>query len=45
MSELMPVSGITVAGPIPAELQEITVFSAGIVARSDVQAPAHSLIR
>jgi molybdate transport system substrate-binding protein len=45
MSELLPVGGITVIGPIPAELQEVTVFSAGVVARSDAQEPAHSLIR
>ena len=30
MSELIPVPGIDVLGPIPAEVQSITVFSAGV---------------
>jgi molybdate transport system substrate-binding protein len=30
MSELMPVAGIDIIGPLPAEIQEITVFSAGL---------------
>jgi molybdate transport system substrate-binding protein len=30
ISELMPVKGITLLGPIPAEIQKVTVFSAGI---------------
>jgi molybdate transport system substrate-binding protein len=30
ISELLPVRGIKVVGPIPAEVQQITVFSAGI---------------
>ena len=33
MSELLPISGIIVVGPIPDELQQITIFSAGIVSR------------
>jgi molybdate transport system substrate-binding protein len=45
MSELLPIAGITVVGPIPNELQQITVFSAGIVARSDAKEAGRALIR
>lgn len=34
MSELIPVAGVTVVGPIPEDVQHITVFSAGIPASS-----------
>ncbi|HZV20233.1 MAG TPA: substrate-binding domain-containing protein [Hyphomicrobiales bacterium] len=44
MSELLPVPGITVIGPIPAEVQKVTVFSAGIAAGSKEQAAAKQLI-
>jgi molybdate transport system substrate-binding protein len=45
MSELLPVPGITIVGPIPDEVQEITVFSAGIVASSKAREAGHALIR
>jgi molybdate transport system substrate-binding protein len=45
MSELQPISGITVVGLIPEELQKTTVFSAGIVARSSSQDAGRVLIR
>ena len=32
MSELMPIRGIDVLGPIPSEIQKVTVFSAGLAA-------------
>lgn len=45
MSELLPISGITVVGPIPDEVQSITVFSAGIVATSKAHEAGRALIR
>jgi molybdate transport system substrate-binding protein len=45
MSELLPISGITIVGPIPDEVQKITVFSAGIVAKSQAQDSGRALIR
>jgi molybdate transport system substrate-binding protein len=30
ISELLPVPGIEIVGPLPAELQKVTVFSAGV---------------
>lgn len=32
MSELMPIKGIDIIGPIPAEIQKVTIFSAGLAA-------------
>jgi molybdate transport system substrate-binding protein len=32
ISELMPVAGIEIVGPLPAPLQKITIFSAGVLA-------------
>jgi len=32
ISELMPVDGIEIAGPLPEPLQKITIFSAGVLA-------------
>jgi molybdate transport system substrate-binding protein len=45
MSELLPIAGITVVGAIPDELQQITAFSAGIVATGHAQEGGRALIR
>jgi molybdate transport system substrate-binding protein len=45
MSELQPIQGITIVGPIPDELQKITIFAAGVVASSKQQDDARAFIR
>lgn len=45
ISELKPVAGIEIVGPLPAELQKITVFSAGIAAVSKEQEAGRTLIK
>jgi molybdate transport system substrate-binding protein len=44
ISELKPVAGIDIVGPLPAELQKITVFSAGIASASKEPEAAKGLI-
>ena len=45
ISELKPVAGIDIVGPLPAELQKITVFSAGIASASKEPEAAKGLIK
>ncbi|RYF82592.1 MAG: ABC transporter substrate-binding protein [Comamonadaceae bacterium] len=45
VSELLPIAGIDYVGPLPAELQRVTVFSAGITTASKQPAAARELIR
>ena len=45
ISELRPIKGIDLLGPLPSTLQQYTVFSAGVVAGSDHAADAAALIR
>jgi molybdate transport system substrate-binding protein len=44
MSELLPVKGIEIVGPLPPELQQLTAFSAGIVAGAREPEAARALI-
>jgi len=44
MSELLPIQGIDVLGPLPAEVQRVTLFSAGISATAAEPAAARRLI-
>ncbi len=44
ISELLPVAGIELVGPFPAELQVFTVFSAGLGANAKETAGAQALI-
>ena len=44
ISELKPIPGIELVGPLPDELQKITIFSAGIVTGSKDPETARSLI-
>ena len=45
ISELLPVPGIDFVGPLPPGVQKTTVFSAGIVAKSQNVNAARALIR
>lgn len=45
VSELLPVQGIDYIGPLPAEVQRVTVFSAGISTTSRQPEAARQLIR
>jgi molybdate transport system substrate-binding protein len=44
ISELMPVAGLDIVGPLPAELQKVTIFSAGIGAATQHRAAAEKFI-
>jgi molybdate transport system substrate-binding protein len=45
ISELKPVKGIDIVGPLPNELQKITIFSAGIAAGSKEPEAGRALIK
>jgi molybdate transport system substrate-binding protein len=45
MSELLPIAGIDIVGPIPPEGQKITVYSGGVVVNSKQQAIAKQFLR
>jgi molybdate transport system substrate-binding protein len=45
ISELKPVAGIEIVGPLPDELQKITVFSAGIATVSKEPEAGRALIK
>jgi molybdate transport system substrate-binding protein len=45
ISELLPVAGVDIVGPLPPELQQITVFSAGIATVSREPEAGKALIR
>lgn len=44
VSELLPITGIDYVGPLPAEVQRVTVFSAGIATASKRPEAARALI-
>jgi len=44
ISELKPVKGIDIVGPLPKEIQQITIFSAGIATVSKEQEAGRALI-
>ncbi len=44
ISELKPIAGIQIIGPLPDEVQKITIYSAGIVVGSKEPAAAKALI-
>ncbi len=45
LSELLPVTGIDIVGLVPAELQKITVFSAGVAKNAQEPTAAKALIQ
>ncbi|MGH6771705.1 MAG: substrate-binding domain-containing protein [Xanthobacteraceae bacterium] len=44
VSELMPVAGVAVVGPLPAEIQKLTVFTAGIFSATKAAKAARALV-
>ena len=45
VSELLPVPGIDFVGPLPADIQQVTVFSAGLHAAAKQPAAARALVK
>jgi molybdate transport system substrate-binding protein len=45
ISELLPVAGIEIVGPLPTTLQKITIFSAGILAAAKDPNAARALVK
>ena len=45
ISELLPVPGLTFVGPLPPEVQKVSVFSAGVIKTSRQPEAARALIR
>jgi molybdate transport system substrate-binding protein len=45
ISELLPVAGIEVVGPLPPTLQKITTFSAGTLAAAKEPEAAETLVK
>jgi molybdate transport system substrate-binding protein len=43
--ELLPVPGIELVGPLPPDIQEITVFSAGLHAKAPAPEAARALVK
>lgn len=44
IAEIVPVAGVELAGPLPAELQEVTIFSAAVTASSANAGAARRLV-
>jgi molybdate transport system substrate-binding protein len=44
ISEILAVPGAALVGPIPAEVQNYTVYAMGLSARSDAPGPAQQLV-
>ena len=45
ISELLPVAGIEIVGPLPAALQRITIFSAGVLTAAKEPEAARALVQ
>jgi molybdate transport system substrate-binding protein len=44
ISEILAVAGVTLVGPLPAALQKVTTYAAGLATRSAAPGPARDLI-
>ena len=44
ISEILPVKGVTLVGPLPTELQKVTVYSAGLAAKAAAPEAARAFI-
>jgi molybdate transport system substrate-binding protein len=44
ISEIVPVKGVTLVGPLPRELQKVTVYSAALPARAANTEPAKAFV-
>ncbi|MBI2371341.1 MAG: substrate-binding domain-containing protein, partial [Deltaproteobacteria bacterium] len=44
ISEILPVKGVTLVGPLPRDLQKLTIYSAGLAARSAAPEAARAFI-
>jgi molybdate transport system substrate-binding protein len=45
ISEILPVKGVVLVGPLPAEIQNYTTYAAAVALRTDRAAAAEALIR
>ena len=45
ISEMLPIAGVDIVGPLPADLQKITIFSAGIASVSKEPDAGKALIK
>jgi len=45
ISEILPVAGATLVGPLPAEIQNFTVYAAGVGAAAQNEAAARALVK
>jgi len=44
ISEIMPVKGVTLVGPLPKEIQKVTIYSAGLAAKATSAEAARAFI-
>jgi molybdate transport system substrate-binding protein len=44
ISEILPVKGVTLVGPLPREIQKVTVYAAAVTTKSEVQDAAKAFI-
>jgi molybdate transport system substrate-binding protein len=45
ISEIVPVKGVALVGPLPKEIQNVTTYAAGIVATSSNKEAAAALVK